>query len=412
MRGGGLLIPPWFEYHEPSCSDWAIVSIAFGMTLCLAIFGLIRVGIQTYHQWKRAQRITTYMVLIWLELVSSAIIGGLGWGYVRGTIRPGQTYIDINNIWDRIEKGIFAVIDLALNFYFVYLVRSSLISYGLTKYVVLYRFNLVMVIVSISMDILIIGSMSLRNTFLYVEFHPLAYLVKLHIELSMAELIAKIVKASGPNLAPCRCTCHDNPNHTFLHQLQSRHSAPAATSVTAPTTGRFRRSWPMSKATRSREKRRGGTRSQTPSLTKKMVSKKRQSTEENQPKQEVWKSDTNTAHTIIMTEAMTENRVSEHLPHASERSALQGQIRKDPGKTEGHEQPFLWTLPKKSIGLVESPRLWVGPKVDPTEQLPAHPALLLRGLRGLRLGEPDEEPTDFVRWSDVQRSMGKYHLGG
>ncbi|RKK13012.1 hypothetical protein BFJ66_g12268 [Fusarium oxysporum f. sp. cepae] len=360
MKGGGLLIPPWFEYHEPSCSDWAIVSIAFGMTLCLAIFGLIRVGIQTYHQWKRAQRITTYMVLIWLELVSSAIIGGLGWGYVRGTIRPGfliyffilllwvfqihcimqiivnriallhvsptivrrlkwgifiilalinisvfciwiparlqisQTYIDINNIWDRIEKGLFAVIDLALNFYFVYLVRSSLISYGLTKYVVLYRFNLVMVVVSISMDILIIGSMSLRNTFLYVEFHPLAYLVKLHIELSMAELIAKIVKASGPNLAPCRCTCHDNPNHTFLHQLQSRYSAPVAPSVTAPTTGRFRRSWPMSKTTRSREKRRGGSRSQTPSLTKKMVSKKQQSTEENQPKQEVWKSDTNT----------------------------------------------------------------------------------------------------------------------
>ncbi|KAF5661214.1 hypothetical protein FDENT_13565 [Fusarium denticulatum] len=294
MKGGGLLIPPWFEYHEPSCSDWAIVSIAFGMTLCLAIFGLIRVGIQTYHQWKRAKRITTYMVLIWLELVSSAIIGGLGWGYVRGTIRPGQTYIDTNNIWDRIEKGIFAVIDLALNFYFVYLVRSSLISYGLTKYVVLYRFNLVMVIVSISMDILIIGSMSLRNTFLYVEFHPLAYLVKLHIELSMAELIAKIVKASGPNLAPCRCTCHDNPNHTFLHQLQSRHSAPAAPSVTAPTTGRFRRSWPMSKTTRSREKRRGGTRPQTPSLTKKMISKKRQSAEEDQPKEEVWKSDTNT----------------------------------------------------------------------------------------------------------------------
>ncbi|QGI69017.1 hypothetical protein CEK26_012975 [Fusarium fujikuroi] len=384
MKGGGLLIPPWFEYHEPSCSDWAIVSITFGMTLCLAIFGLIRVGIQTYHQWKRAQRITTYMVLIWLELVSSAIIGGLGWGYVRGTIRPGsminhvtsrfliyffilllwvfqihcimqiivnriallhvsptivrrlkwgifvilalinvsvfciwiparlqisQTYIDINNVWDRIEKGIFAVIDLALNFYFVYLVRSSLISYGLTKYVVLYRFNLVMVIVSISMDasphyqtLLYISWLTLEIdsdhwvnvTTEYVSFHPLAYLVKLHIELSMAELIAKIVKASGPNLAPCRCTCHDNPNHTFLHQLQFRHSAPAAHKVTAPTTGRFRRSWPMSKATRSREKRRGGTRSQTPSLTKKMVSKKRQSSEENQPKQEVWKSDTNT----------------------------------------------------------------------------------------------------------------------
>lgn len=97
MKEGGIFIPPWFEYHEPSCSDWAIVSIVFGMTLCLTIFGLIRVSVQTYHQWKRANRITTYMVLIWLELIASGIIGGLGWGYVRGTIRPG--YVCLATIW-------------------------------------------------------------------------------------------------------------------------------------------------------------------------------------------------------------------------------------------------------------------------------------------------------------------------
>ncbi|KAM0352894.1 hypothetical protein ACHAPU_001777 [Fusarium lateritium] len=299
------------------------------------------------------------MVLIWLELVSSAIIGGLGWGYVRGTIRPGfliyffilflwvfqihcimqiivnriallhvsptiirrlkwgifailaainvsvfciwlparlqinQTYVDINTIWDRIEKGIFAVIDLALNFYFVYLVRSTLISYGLTKYVVLYRFNLVMVVVSISMDILIIASMSLRNTFLYVEFHPLAYLVKLHIELSMAELIAKIVKASGPNLAACRCACHDNTNN--IHHLHSRYSAPPGPVVTAPTTGRFRRSWPAwSNTSRSLEKRRSGGRPRPSSLIGKIASRKRQSAEQNKPQEETWMPTANT----------------------------------------------------------------------------------------------------------------------
>ncbi|GKU19209.1 unnamed protein product [Fusarium langsethiae] len=361
VKKGGILIPPWFEYHQPSCSDWAIVSIVFGMTLCLGLFGLIRVSIQTYHQWKRARRITFYMVLIWLELIASGIIGGLGWGYVRGTIRPGfliyffillfwvfqihcimqiivnriallhvsptivrrlkwgifsilalinisvfciwiparlqisQTYIDINDVWDRIEKGIFAVIDLALNFYFVYLVRSSLIAYGLKKYVVLYRFNLIMVVISISMDILIIGSMSLRNTFLYVEFHPLAYLVKLHIELSMAELIAKIVKASGPNLTPCRCACHDEPNHIFLHQMGSRHSAPAATSVTSPTIGRFRRSWPVfTKNIHNREKRHGAGRLLSLTLARKTLSRKKQTTAKgNEPQQEAWKSDTN-----------------------------------------------------------------------------------------------------------------------
>ncbi|RGP76019.1 hypothetical protein FLONG3_5410 [Fusarium longipes] len=241
--------------------------------------------------------------------VSPTIVRRLKWGifgilaainvsvfciWIPARLQISQTYIHINDVWDRIEKGIFAAIDLALNFYFVYLVRSSLISYGLKKYVVLYRFNLIMVIISISMDILIIGSMSLRNTFLYVEFHPLAYLVKLHIELSMAELIAKIVKASGPNLAPCRCACHDEPNHIFLHQMQSRHSAPAATGLTAPTTGRFRRSWPgFTKKSRTREKHHGGGRPISLNSARKALSRKKQSTEDNRPQQEAWKSDTN-----------------------------------------------------------------------------------------------------------------------
>lgn len=100
--------------------------------------------------------------------ISPTIVRRLKWGifailatinisvfciWIPARLQISQTYIDINNVWDRIEKGIFAVIDLALNVYFLYLVRSSLISYGLTKYVVLYRFNLVMVVISISMDV-------------------------------------------------------------------------------------------------------------------------------------------------------------------------------------------------------------------------------------------------------------------
>lgn len=41
--------------------------------------------------------------------------------------------------------------------------------------------------------------MSLPNDIVYLQFHPLAYLVKLHIEMNMAELITKVVKASNPS---------------------------------------------------------------------------------------------------------------------------------------------------------------------------------------------------------------------
>jgi hypothetical protein len=38
--------------------------------------------------------------------------------------------------------------------------------------------------------------MQLQNEIVYVQFHPLVYMVKLNIELSMADLIKKIAKAS------------------------------------------------------------------------------------------------------------------------------------------------------------------------------------------------------------------------
>ena len=52
--------------------------------------------------------------------------------------------------------------------------------------------------------------------FSYVQFHPLAYLVKLHIEMNMATLIAKVVKGTngfgdGPSYGQNSC-------HNIIHK--------------------------------------------------------------------------------------------------------------------------------------------------------------------------------------------------
>ncbi|KAJ0146385.1 hypothetical protein CTA2_918 [Colletotrichum tanaceti] len=101
--------------------------------------------------------------------------------WIPARLQISKTYIHINEIWDRIEKGIFLLVDAGLNLTFIYLVKSRLIASGLTKYKALFQFNLAMIAISMSLD-----------------FHPLAYLLKLHIEMGMAELIAKIVKSSHP----------------------------------------------------------------------------------------------------------------------------------------------------------------------------------------------------------------------
>jgi hypothetical protein len=117
-------------------------------------------------------------------------------------------YIHINNIWDRCEKALYLVIDACLNWYFIFTVKRNLVVNGLQKYNRLVRFNQRIIIVSLLMDVMIIGAMSIPNGFLYVPFflvsstpltshsyamfHPLAFLVKLNIEMLMANLIRHI----------------------------------------------------------------------------------------------------------------------------------------------------------------------------------------------------------------------------
>ncbi|KAH7014509.1 uncharacterized protein B0I36DRAFT_369460 [Microdochium trichocladiopsis] len=100
----------------------------------------------------------------------------------------------INFWWDRSEKVLYALVDIALNGYFMYHVRTKLIQMGLTKYKKLLYANIAMACVSVGTDILVLGAMSLRSQVIYAQFHPLQFLVKLLIELFMADLIAKIVR--------------------------------------------------------------------------------------------------------------------------------------------------------------------------------------------------------------------------
>ncbi|KAH8585399.1 hypothetical protein B0O99DRAFT_474424, partial [Bisporella sp. PMI_857] len=158
-------------------------------TQCLIQIIANRVGLIMIDKRKVRNLKLTLFILVGLINISVYCI------WIPARLGISKTIVHVNDIWDRIEKVIYLLIDGALNGYFLYLVRAKLVSRGLTKYKPLFNFNAVIVCVSLSMDILIIGMMSLPNTFIYVQFHPLAYIVKLNIELSMADLISKIVRS-------------------------------------------------------------------------------------------------------------------------------------------------------------------------------------------------------------------------
>ncbi|KAI8958590.1 hypothetical protein F5Y11DRAFT_335865 [Daldinia sp. FL1419] len=109
-----------------------------------------------------------------------------------------QLYVDINKYWDRTSKCLILVVDAALNFYFSRTVRKRLVEqHGLVKYAPLAKFNDKLMVVSILMDVMLICLMSHPNPIVFVQFHPVAYMVKLNIEMSMANLITKVAREAG-----------------------------------------------------------------------------------------------------------------------------------------------------------------------------------------------------------------------
>lgn len=76
-----------------------------------------------------------------------------------------HSYVLINSIWDRIEKVIYLIMDAALNWYFLKVVKANLINNGLQKYDRLFRFNQRIILLSLLMDVMIIAAMSIPNSF-------------------------------------------------------------------------------------------------------------------------------------------------------------------------------------------------------------------------------------------------------
>ncbi|KAH8731728.1 hypothetical protein GQ44DRAFT_697950 [Phaeosphaeriaceae sp. PMI808] len=117
------------------------------------------------------------------------------------TVPPvSQTFVKINNIWDKISKVLILIVDAGLNWYFLRTVKNRLVQqHGLTKYAPLISFNAKLMVVSVAMDALLIGLMFLKNQVVYIQFHPVVYVVKLNIEMSMASLVVRLAQGKQGN---------------------------------------------------------------------------------------------------------------------------------------------------------------------------------------------------------------------
>ncbi|KAF5025413.1 hypothetical protein F66182_2515 [Fusarium sp. NRRL 66182] len=176
------VIPPSFAFYFTILTTWAL-QVQFLLQIIVNRCGILLTNKKKAYRLKVATAVLITAVNISVYCI-----------WVPARLQISHRWVHINEWWDRCEKVIYLIVDGCLNFYFIHIVRINLIIHGLTKYKRLTHFNMFIIGFSLSMDVLIIAMMSLKNTFVYMQFHPLAYIVKLHIEMSMADLIGKIAR--------------------------------------------------------------------------------------------------------------------------------------------------------------------------------------------------------------------------
>ncbi|QRV83439.1 hypothetical protein RhiJN_11455 [Ceratobasidium sp. AG-Ba] len=173
----------------------------------------------------------------WLKFVIAVWITGINISvyciWVPAKLQISKRYHDINVWWDRTEKCLYLVTDAILNYMFIRAIKKRLLAVGLKKYDALVKFNEKIIAVSLSMDVLIITMMSYRNDFVYMQFHPVAYMVKLEIEMCMSSLMVKVATGTGIHvyegevLEPSTSRTKSSSGQDHAHSSQYIRSAPA-----------------------------------------------------------------------------------------------------------------------------------------------------------------------------------------
>ncbi|PBK73573.1 hypothetical protein ARMSODRAFT_1015115 [Armillaria solidipes] len=178
---------------------------------------------------KPSQRLTLKLVVIGVVSVVSISTSCI---WIPAELQINSTYISLNKWWDKFEKSIYLLLDLALNILFIRMVKGRLVDHGLKKYDRVMRFNQRIIILSIGMDVLLMGATTLKNPFVYTQFHPVTYIVKLQIEMSMSRLLIKVAHSTGINVYNEEKAAYTSDNVTVSGQTGQRTQGAVAVNIT------------------------------------------------------------------------------------------------------------------------------------------------------------------------------------
>jgi hypothetical protein len=89
---GSVFLPDHYEPEQVAPADIKLASIAWGFTLGFGFLTTIKAATQTLRVWRRTGRVTTYVTMIWAEMIVSQVFGFICWFYLDGAFPPRYVY--------------------------------------------------------------------------------------------------------------------------------------------------------------------------------------------------------------------------------------------------------------------------------------------------------------------------------
>ncbi|KAF8908007.1 hypothetical protein CPB85DRAFT_1436270 [Mucidula mucida] len=175
---------------------------------------------------RRILRFTTAGIVTAISLSTACI-------WIPAQLQINHTYIWLNHWWDRFEKSVYLLLDLTLNILFIRVVKTRLINYGLKKYDRVMKLSSTMPRLEFTSDppadststsflspsawiftarrhrtaqrlCVLPGKATIctpiPRAYHVDQFHPVVYIVKLHIEMTMSQLLIKVARSTGINV--------------------------------------------------------------------------------------------------------------------------------------------------------------------------------------------------------------------
>ena len=73
----------------------------FGAAIAVAVFDATKAGRQTRRSWGRSRRANTYIIMLWVDIVTGVALTVCSWLYLSGTIAPTiQFFVSISTCSD------------------------------------------------------------------------------------------------------------------------------------------------------------------------------------------------------------------------------------------------------------------------------------------------------------------------